>query len=117
MDDCKSLWKAIARQPGEDTPKLALADWYDDHGQPDMAFALRWCVAKGKWPYRSRYSKLAGGSWWPRKSQPCPYNLDRWLMRAVEPSGYACLCGSAEQAVKRLAVGLARLRATLAVAD
>jgi uncharacterized protein (TIGR02996 family) len=29
------------RHPDEDTPRLALADWLDDHDQPDRAELLR----------------------------------------------------------------------------
>lgn len=50
MSDESALWAAIAAKPGEDTPKLALADWYADNGNPVMERALRWCVARQRWP-------------------------------------------------------------------
>lgn len=47
-----ALWSAITAQPGEDTPKLALADWLDELGSAATAYALRWFVARGKWPHQ-----------------------------------------------------------------
>ena len=32
MSDRAALFAAILAQPDEDTPRLALADWFDEHG-------------------------------------------------------------------------------------
>jgi uncharacterized protein (TIGR02996 family) len=50
MSDESALWDAIAKNPGEDAPKLALADFYGEHERPEMLHALKWCVQRGKWP-------------------------------------------------------------------
>ena len=36
--------------PAADTPKLVLADYLDEHDDPRTAAALRWCVARRRWP-------------------------------------------------------------------
>jgi uncharacterized protein (TIGR02996 family) len=41
MNDEQSLRRAIAEQPEEDTPRLALADWLDENGRPERAEFIR----------------------------------------------------------------------------
>jgi hypothetical protein len=43
-----AFWDAL--RDGDDTGKLALADWYAERGQPTLAHALKWCVARKCWP-------------------------------------------------------------------
>ena len=33
MDDGDALYRAILAHPGEDTPRLAYADWLQEHGE------------------------------------------------------------------------------------
>ena len=62
MNDARAMWKAIAIHPREDTPKLALADWYEEDAPASrLAYALRWCVARGKWPWPHDFT-CRGGS-------------------------------------------------------
>lgn len=35
MSDREALMRAVLLHPGEDAPKLALADWYEEHGNPE----------------------------------------------------------------------------------
>lgn len=41
MDDRRLLLKAIQAEPLEDTPRLILADWYEEHGDVDRAEFIR----------------------------------------------------------------------------
>jgi uncharacterized protein (TIGR02996 family) len=41
MSDNEALLAAIAAQPDEDTPRLAFADWLEEHGQPIRAEFIR----------------------------------------------------------------------------
>lgn len=75
MSDSKALWKAIVMRPRDDAAKLALADWYEEHGWPRIGFALRWCVAKGKWPWPNDY-RSGGGK--PR------FTRFSWVMDKVQ---------------------------------
>jgi uncharacterized protein (TIGR02996 family) len=46
--DDRLLFAAALAHPAEDTPRLALADWFDEHDEPELATALRanpWMVA------------------------------------------------------------------------
>jgi uncharacterized protein (TIGR02996 family) len=55
MDDRRALMAAIIANPDEDTPRLALADWLDEHGDArDRARAdfIRLQVAEARLPWR-----------------------------------------------------------------
>jgi uncharacterized protein (TIGR02996 family) len=41
MTDDAALFAAALARPTDDTPRLVLADWYDDHGEDELAWALR----------------------------------------------------------------------------
>lgn len=41
MTDDAALFAAALAHPGQDTPRLVLADWYDDHDEIELAWALR----------------------------------------------------------------------------
>jgi uncharacterized protein (TIGR02996 family) len=41
MTDDAALFAAALDQPDADTPRLVLADWFDDHGEDELAWALR----------------------------------------------------------------------------
>ena len=41
MTDDAALFAACLARPSDDTPRLVLADWYDDHGEDEFAWALR----------------------------------------------------------------------------
>ena len=50
MSDGDALLAAIRAHPGEDTPRLAYADWLDEHGDPDRAAFIRVQVETGHLP-------------------------------------------------------------------
>jgi uncharacterized protein (TIGR02996 family) len=39
-----ALVRAVHLAPDDDAPRLILADWYDEHGDPDRAALIRWMV-------------------------------------------------------------------------
>lgn len=41
MTDDELLLAAALEEPRDDTPRLALADWFDEHDEPDLAAGLR----------------------------------------------------------------------------
>jgi uncharacterized protein (TIGR02996 family) len=41
MTEDRLLFAAALANPAEDTPRLVLADWFDEHDEPDLAAALR----------------------------------------------------------------------------
>ena len=41
MSDDRLLFAAALANPAEDTPRLVLADWFDEHDEPELAAALR----------------------------------------------------------------------------
>lgn len=81
MNDAKALWLAIRKHPGEGTPKLVLADWYEENGRPEMGLAIRWCVARGKWPRAHVF--LSGGKY------PRLYTRHGWVSPRYYMNGRA----------------------------
>jgi uncharacterized protein (TIGR02996 family) len=50
MDDHAALLAAVVDRPDDDTPRLVLADWLDDHGDPDRAAFVRAQVELARTP-------------------------------------------------------------------
>jgi uncharacterized protein (TIGR02996 family) len=50
MTDAESLINAVAADPDADAPRLVLADWYDEHGDPDRAAFIRAHVRLARLP-------------------------------------------------------------------
>lgn len=48
MTDEQSLLRAVLLSPADDLPRLVLADWYDEHGQPERAEFIRVQLELGK---------------------------------------------------------------------
>ena len=46
MSDADALLSAIIAHPDEDTPRLAYADWLDEHGQPERAEFIRFQIER-----------------------------------------------------------------------
>lgn len=57
-DDLDALMRTVMAEPNDPLPKLVLADWLDEperlseERRPELAYALRWCAAHGRCPYR-----------------------------------------------------------------
>ncbi len=50
MSDEEALFRAICEHPDEDTPRLAYADWLDEHDQPERAEFIRAQVELARLP-------------------------------------------------------------------
>ena len=79
MSDENALTAAIIAHPEEDTPRLALADWLDEHGNPDRANFIRaqcqYATASATQPdypevYDNCFGAFARASWWLYANQP-----------------------------------------------
>ena len=89
MNDEANFIAAIAAQPDEDTPRLAFADWLDEHDRPDEAELIR--VQCELEPIRDRHGepqtdelhKLADTLYWaPREAAL------RWLAERIGDKAY-----------------------------
>ncbi|QDU19733.1 TIGR02996 domain-containing protein [Urbifossiella limnaea] len=112
MSDLDALVAAALGRPGDETPRLVLADWLDDHDHPDRALVLRlpgwWAVvptvvARGLYRYpttpRARYLV-----WQPdavRRPELLPHARDPACVvatvrrGAARRAGVVCHCGAA----------------------
>lgn len=61
--DEAALWRAVEAAPGDRMPLVALADYLEERGQGETAYALRWMAAHGKAP------RKAGDTGWHWGSQ------------------------------------------------
>jgi uncharacterized protein (TIGR02996 family) len=68
MDDHAALLKAILLQPDENTPRLMIADWYEEHDDPDRAEFIRDQI---EWRVGSRDFDLLNDNW------------DRWFPNVI----------------------------------
>jgi uncharacterized protein (TIGR02996 family) len=50
--DLQGLHAALDADPADQRLRLVLADWYEEHGAPQTAEALRWLAGQGKHPAR-----------------------------------------------------------------
>src|SRR4051794_21555711 len=78
MSDEAALLNAIIAHADEDTPRLALADWLDEHGNPDRAAFIRAQCAYSRasatqpdYPelYDNVFYASARASWWFRANR------------------------------------------------
>ena len=49
MTTDEALLRAVLLHPGEDTPRLAYADWLDENGHPERAEFIRVQIELGRW--------------------------------------------------------------------
>jgi uncharacterized protein (TIGR02996 family) len=64
----------ILRNPQDATPKLVYADWLDERGRPDLAFAYRWMATRGRHPgLRQRPRARKPWAWWHERSLAMEY--------------------------------------------
>lgn len=109
-----AFWQAVGLAPADPAVKLVLADWLEERGERPgdlvMAYALRWCAARGKHPGRD-----ALGRWWwgrepdRRRGKNWPHQLPALLFRAIPRSqlvaGPRCLSSGEHPAYPYCVVG------------
>ncbi len=82
-DPLTAFYLSLDESPGDAVTVLALADWYEEQGQPDSARCLRWAVRGMLYPFRYRRGALArngkdwhdGWFWWALDD---PYEGQAW---------------------------------------
>lgn len=103
-----ALWAAL--KDGDDTAKLALADWYAERGNPILAHALKWCVKRGHWP---RVTPKERAAVWQRAHtkdrKRVPHKLPAEVFDAFRPRAMEYRWRSVKFAVEQLAFYLDRL--------
>ena len=121
-----SLLHGVIDNPSDSVRKLVFADWLDDEGKPDQAYAFRWVAGLGLHP---RVTPARGWSSWRKiPAKPPRFLLPHFLPRVVwdELSTWGKVphvrthhstrqYGSFEVAFLRLAEALARLRGVIEV--
>jgi uncharacterized protein (TIGR02996 family) len=75
-----SLYLTLDAEPGDRVTMLALADWYEEHDQPDAADCLRWTVEGRLWPFLYRRDGAMAVC--------CQTWHDRWFWWAVSDKDY-----------------------------
>ena len=122
----------VLRNPGDATPKLVYADWLDEHGRPDLAFAYRWMATRGRHPaLRQRPRARKPWAWWHERSLAMEYPEDHddiWrspaavlpllVFRAFGPEDVLpahAYSKTFEECVRGLADALKRLRDLMAL--
>ena len=61
--DCAALFAGVLDSPRDPLPKLVLADWLDERGEPALAHCFRWCAAYGRHPGRGDDPLATRGAW------------------------------------------------------
>jgi hypothetical protein len=128
MTDYIALHTAWRADPSDRTTALALADWLEEFagrqqfgsslGSLDMAFALRWCAARKRWPARSPKGKSV--TWTTlahRQRKDYPHQLPRAVWGAIRPKPRELLARwrSLDAAYRALASALRVLRDAVAL--
>jgi uncharacterized protein (TIGR02996 family) len=83
--DRQALWEAVCARPEDDLPRLAFADWLEEHGDPHWAKYIRArCALDGKVPgddYPTLFEQYLEGhaALWrrPDPDLPAPFSLSR----------------------------------------
>jgi uncharacterized protein (TIGR02996 family) len=108
VSDKHHLLRAILTNPEEDTPKLALADWFDENDDSATAHAVRWCVVRKKWPHQmSRSSKV---TWHGSGFSVARHCLPRLVYGLIKGRSWKATFPNTERALESLGKALAKLK-------
>ncbi|MFO0796924.1 MAG: TIGR02996 domain-containing protein [Gemmataceae bacterium] len=135
MDDHAALLAAVVDRPDDDTPRLVLADYLDDHGEPDRAafvraqvrlartpewepFAVECRYRRTEWsdygkPFRAALPALPDGCGVEWAEPPFRRGFG-WRVRVTETRGWV---GVAPDLVRAAPVGALHLRDPSATLD
>jgi uncharacterized protein (TIGR02996 family) len=62
--ECDALVQSVLANPTDDLPRLVLADWLDEHGQPERAEFIRvQCELTREYPQHAKRPDLAAEEW------------------------------------------------------
>jgi len=62
--DFKAMAASVEADPSDESRQLVFADWLAEHGEEDLEFGLRWCVARRIRPRHKkayRYGRMGLG--------------------------------------------------------
>ncbi len=99
-EDEEALVRAIRNNP-DPVHKLVYADWLEEHGQDDLAYAYRWAAHRDKHPASSMRSWV-----WRDYPKHGPCCLPPSVMRAITSSRTKVLIGDVTLAFQVLARAL-----------
>ena len=109
MSEEQAMWAAVKANPADGLPRLVLADWYDERGRSDLAYALRWSARRNKYPRVT--PKGYAAVWEPYRRhyhrQDEPHLLPSTLHLRLKPNHRA---KTVEAAYMALAAALGELR-------
>jgi hypothetical protein len=63
-----ALFSALESNRGDRVSLSALADWFEEQGEPDARECLRWVVAAGRRPGFNEHQQTYGKCFWERES-------------------------------------------------
>ena len=72
MSERDALLRAVCENPGDDTVRLAFADWCDENGEPDRAAFVRLDVSGAPTP-RPTVGQMRKWGWWTPPHPPTAY--------------------------------------------
>lgn len=84
MTTLEDLWPGVeAAAPDNPAPLLVCADCCDESGEPQLAFALRWCAGHGKRPHRR--PEVRRWPWrWIRENAQRPKSVTQTAVRSMQ---------------------------------
>src|SRR4051794_35713239 len=54
IDALVGFYQTLKETPGDPVTLMALADWFEEHGQPDHAACVRWTARRNRFPFEYR---------------------------------------------------------------
>ena len=80
MSDLESFLAAILKDPSDTGLQLICADWLEERGDSSLAFALRWMVARGKFPNVSPQKRVCRWMYRLKRTVPCAACSLPWIV-------------------------------------
>ena len=114
----RAFWAEIKARPGDALPMKVYADWLDEQGRCNLAFAMRWAADRKRFPHVTPGGRIV--SWWRqpatrirrRGGKPTPWMLPIPVFDQVRPKSQPnkAVALSVQDAFRRLGEALAVLR-------
>src|SRR5262245_37983065 len=105
MTDQEVLLRSILESPDDDAPRLILADWLEEHGEPERAEFIRVQIEKalcanathprhGEGRYRARLTSRAGALWKRHKRLWLPWDPAELCVTSQRGFAARVTCGT-----------------------
>lgn len=118
MQKESAFWAEILSRPDDGLPRQVFADWLDEHGSRDLAFALRWSAERKRFPHITPGGRVV--TWWRQPAgrirkqggKPNRWTLHAAVYEQMRPRGRDNRCKSktVPEAFRKLADALRVLR-------